>query len=146
MAGFVHLHVHTEYSLLDGMSRLKDLAARTRELGMDALAVTDHGAMYAAVEFDKVARQHDLKPIIGCEVYVAPRSRISKEPKVDAKAHHLILLVQNEAGYKNLLRLVSAAYLEGFYYKPRVDKELLSQYHEGLIASSACKSGEIPRR
>jgi len=145
MSSFVHLHVHSEYSLLDGMARLEPLAARVRELGMDSLAVTDHGVMYGAIELCKAAAHHEIKPIIGCEVYVAPRSRLQKEPKLDTNPHHLVLLARNEEGYHNLIQLCTRAQLEGFYYKPRIDTELLSEHARGLIALSACKSGEIPR-
>ncbi len=145
MASFVHLHVHSEYSLLDGAIRLQDLARRTRELGMSAVAVTDHGALYGAVQFYKACRAQGVKAIIGCEVYVAPGSRQDRRPKVDDKNYHLVLLAENETGYRNLLALVSAAHLTGFYYKPRVDKALLAEHSEGLIALSGCISGEVPR-
>ena len=145
MPSFVHLHVHSQYSLLDGLARLGPLAARTRELGMDALAVTDHGAMYAAVEFCRVAEQHDIKPIIGCEVYVAPRGRHQRDPKLDTSPYHLVLLARDEEGYQNLIQLCTRAHLEGFYYRPRVDAELLVAYSRGLTALTACESGEIPR-
>ena len=143
---FVHLHLHTEYSLLDGACRLKELPARALELGQDTVAVTDHGVMYAVIELYKLCKKAGVKLIVGCEVYVAPRSRFQKEFKVDSSSYHLVLLCQNETGYKNLCKLVSLASVEGFYGKPRVDLELLRQYHEGLIALSACLSGEIPRR
>jgi len=145
MPEFVHLHVHSEYSLLDGLSRLNDLCRRTQEMGSPALALTDHGVMYGAVEFAHAAEEYDVKPIIGCEVYVAPRRMYQKEPKLDTSPNHLILLAENQTGYRNLMKLVSKAHLEGYYYKPRVDKPLLAKYAEGLIASSACVSGEIPR-
>ena len=145
MGDFVHLHVHSEFSLLDGMSRLEDLVVRARELGMDAIAITDHGAMYAAVEFCKIAKQHGIKPIIGCEMYVAPRGMKMREGKLDSRAYHLILLARDEVGYRNLLFLTTQAHLEGFYYKPRIDKALLAQHSAGLIGLSACGSGEIPR-
>ena len=145
MAGFTHLHVHTEYSLLDGMCRLEELVPRARELGMEALAITDHGAMYGALEFYRIAQRHGIKPIIGCEVYVAPDSRQSRSPRAQSQPFHLVLLARNETGYKNLIQLTTRAHLEGFYYKPRVDKELLRQLSAGLIALSACGSGEIPR-
>ncbi|MGB9662198.1 MAG: DNA polymerase III subunit alpha [Moorellaceae bacterium] len=141
---FVHLHVHSEYSLLDGAGRIEELVAAAAQMGMPALALTDHGVMYGAVDFYKTAKAYGLKPIIGCEVYVAPRSRLDKEPRQDDFQYHLVLLVENETGYRNLNALVSAAYLEGFYYKPRVDRELLARYHEGLIALSACLAGEVP--
>lgn len=142
---FVHLHVHTEYSLLDGSSRISDLIGRAKELGMPAIAMTDHGCMYGTIEFYKQARKQGVKPIIGCEVYVAPRSRFDKTPGGDGEAYyHLVLLAENETGYRNLIQLVSRGYTEGFYYKPRVDRELLRQYKEGLIALSACLAGEVP--
>jgi len=142
---FVHLHVHSEYSLLDGASRLKDLVRTAAELGMTSLAITDHGVMYGVIDFYRLAKQHGIHPVLGCEVYVAPRSRFDRSPHVDDSPHHLLLLAENEKGYKNLVALVSAAYLEGFYYKPRVDKDLLAAHSEGLIAMSACLAGEIPK-
>ncbi|MCL4534199.1 MAG: DNA polymerase III subunit alpha [Bacteroidetes bacterium] len=141
---FVHLHVHTEYSLLDGLARVPALVRRAKGMGMPALAVTDHGAMYAGIEFYKEAKDAGLRPIVGCEVYVAPGARQDRN-KGDGGAYHLVLLAADERGYRNLMRLVTAAHLEGFYYKPRVDHELLAEYHEGLIALSACPSGEIGR-
>ena len=141
---FVHLHVHSEYSLLDGAARLKDLVKSAAALGMSSLALTDHGVMYGVVEFYKLCREHGVRPILGCEVYVATRGRLDKTPHVDSSQHHLLLLAENEAGYRNLLKLVSAAHLEGFYYKPRVDQELLAEHSQGLIAMSACLAGEIP--
>ena len=142
---FVHLHVHTEYSLLDGSSRISDLIARTKELGMNAIAITDHGNMYGAVTFYKEAKKAGIKPIIGCEVYVAPRARQEKFEVDHTRYYHLILLAENETGYRNLVKLVSLANTEGMYYRPRVDKELLRRYHEGIICLSACIAGEIPR-
>jgi DNA polymerase-3 subunit alpha len=141
---FSHLHVHTEYSLLDGMCRIKQLVERARELGMASLAITDHGAMYGAIQFYLEAREAGIKPIIGCEVYVAPNSRFGREP-ADKNHHHLVLLAKNQTGYHNLIQLTTKANLEGFYYRPRVDKELLEKYHEGLIGLSACLGGEIPK-
>jgi len=141
---FVHLHVHTEYSLLDGMCRIPQLIARTKELGMNSLAITDHGAMYGAIDFYVAAKEAGIKPIIGCEVYVAETDCHSREPAYK-NPYHLTLLVKNEKGYRNLLQLVTKSYLEGFYYKPRVDKELLKLYHEGLIALSGCAHGELAR-
>jgi len=141
---FVHLHVHSEYSLLDGAARLENLVTRAKELGMDALALTDHGVMYGVVEFYKLARKYGIKPIIGCEVYLARRGRFDREANKDDSPYHLVLLAENATGYKNLMALVSKAYIEGFYYKPRVDKELLREYNQGLIAMSACLAGEIP--
>ncbi len=145
MKNFVHLHNHTEYSLLDGASRISDLIEQTKSLGMDALAITDHGTMYGVIDFYKEAIKRGIKPIIGCEVYVAPRSRFERSTADGLKYFHLILLAENNEGYKNLVKLVSFAATEGFYYKPRVDKELLKKYHGGLIALSACIEGEIPK-
>lgn len=142
---FVNLHVHTEYSLLDGACRIKELIQRTKELGQTAVAITDHGNMYGAVEFWNEAKKHGIKPIIGCEVYVAPRTRFDKEPKLDTSPYHLLLLCENNEGYRNLVKLVSLAGIEGFYHKPRVDIELLKKYSSGLICLSACLAGEIPR-
>ena len=141
---FTHLHVHTEYSLLDGMCRIPRLVARARELGMDSLAITDHGVMYGAIEFYLAAIEAGVKPVIGCEVYLAPNSHFSRDVS-DKNKYHLILLARNRTGYRNLIQLTTKAHLEGFYYKPRVDKELLEQHHQGLIALSACTSGEVPR-
>ena len=141
---FVHLHVHTQYSLLDGMIRLDDLFKKAREYKMPAIAITDHGNMFGAIDFYQHAYKHGIKPIIGCELYVAPQSRFDKTPSSAGEStRHLIVLVKNMQGYKNLMKLTSAAYLEGFYYRPRVDKELLKECHEGLIASSACLHSEI---
>ena len=141
---FSHLHVHTEYSLLDGTCRIPQLVARARELGMDSLAITDHGVMYGAIEFYLAAKKAGIKPIIGSEVYVAQNSRFGRDPS-DKDKYHLVLLAKNDIGYRNLIQLTTKAHLEGFYYRPRVDKELLEQYHEGLIALSACLGGEVPR-
>lgn len=141
---FVHLHNHTCYSLLDGACKIPDLIARARELGMGALAITDHGVMYGIMEFYKEAKKQGIKPIIGCEVYVAPRSYRDKAVGMDDSPSHLVLLAKDQQGYQNLIKLVSIAWLEGFYYKPRVDKELLRKYSKGLIALSACLAGEIP--
>lgn len=146
MSGFVHLHLHSEYSLLDGACRIKQIVAHAKELGQNAVAVTDHGCMYSAVEFYNEAVEQGIKPIIGCEVYVAPRTRFDKIPGQDNKPYHLILLCKNNTGYQNLIKLVSYGYTEGFYNKPRVDIELLEKYHEGLIALSGCLAGEIPRK
>lgn len=143
MAEFVHLHVHSEYSLLDGMSRIKDLPVRAKELGMKAIALTDHGVMYGAVDFYKECKKNDIKPIIGCEVYVAPRSRFNKEANLDNAYNHLILLAKNKTGYQNLSKLVSLSFVEGFYYKPRIDLEILEKYSEGLICLSACLAGSL---
>lgn len=141
---FVHLHVHSHYSLLDGLSKIDDLVAYAKELGMEAIALTDHGNIYGAVEFFKKATKAGIKPIIGCELYVARESRFSKDPKADNLRYHLTMLAKNEAGYKNLTKLVSKAHLEGFYYKPRIDRELLESHHDGLVCLSGCFQGEIP--
>ncbi|NMC27143.1 MAG: DNA polymerase III subunit alpha, partial [Syntrophomonadaceae bacterium] len=143
--GFVHLHNHSEYSLLDGACRIKDLVSRAVEMGMPAIAVTDHGVLYGVMDFYREAKKHGIKPIIGCEVYVAQRSRFDKENRLDDNSYHLTLLCKNMTGYRNLVELVSRSFLEGFYYKPRIDQELLEQYHEGLIALSGCVAGEIPQ-
>ena len=142
---FAHLHVHTEYSLLDGASRIKELVRRTKELGMDAVAMTDHGVMYGAVRFYKEAKAQGVHPIIGCEVYLAPGMRQERTEVDGTRYYHLILLAENETGYRNLVELISLANTEGYYYKPRIDKELLRKYHEGIIALSACVAGEIPQ-
>jgi DNA polymerase-3 subunit alpha len=141
---FTHLHVHTEYSLLDGLCRISQLIARAKELGMTSLAITDHGSMHGVIEFYVAAKEAGIKPIIGCETYVAETSRQNRNAN-DKTPHHLVLLAKNQQGYHNLIQLITKAHLEGFYYKPRVDKELLEQYHEGLIALSACAHGELPR-
>ena len=143
--GFVHLHVHSEYSLLDGACRLNGLLERVKALGQTSVAVTDHGVMYGIVEFYEAAVAAGIHPILGCEVYVAPRTRFDKEHGIDGESGHLVLLCENQTGYQNLLKLVSAAWTEGFYSRPRVDRDLLEQYHEGLIALSACLAGDIPR-
>lgn len=142
---FVHLHVHTEYSLLDGVCRLGRLCAVAKERGQNAIAITDHGNLFGAVDFYKAAKKEGIKPIIGCEVYVAARSRFDKVHGVDSDRHHLILLCKNETGYKNLTKMVSKAWVDGFYTKPRIDRELIEQYHEGLVCLSACLAGEIPK-
>ncbi len=141
---FTHLHVHTEYSLLDGMCRIPQLVSRARELDMDSLAITDHGVLYGIIEFYRAAREAGIKPIIGCEIYIAPGSRFGRTP-ADKNNYHLILLARNQAGYQNLIQLITKAHLEGFYYKPRIDRELLEQHHEGLIALTSCIGGEIPQ-
>jgi DNA polymerase III subunit alpha len=141
---FVHLHNHSEYSLLDGACRISALVDRAAQLGMPAVALTDHGVMYGAVEFYQKCKDKGIKPIIGCEVYVAPRGRANRDPRKDNAYYHLVLLAKDNTGYRNLLKLVSRGFLEGFYYKPRVDKELLTEYSEGLVALSACLGGEIP--
>ena len=145
MREFVHLHLHSQYSLLDGAIRFDDLFPLARTYGMKSLALTDHGNMFGAIEFYQGAITYGIKPIVGCEIYVAPESRLKKEPgKSKDLSYHLVLLAKNHKGYANLIRLVSLAHLEGFYYKPRVDKELLEQHNEGLIALSGCLKGEIP--
>lgn len=144
MQDFVHLHTHTEYSLLDGAARVKELVEKAVDYGMPALAITDHGVLYGVVDFYKQAVRAGIKPIIGCEVYAARRHRMDKVPHVDDSQYHLVLLCENETGYRNLMQLVSRAFLEGFYYKPRVDRELLQEYSQGLIALSGCMAGEIP--
>ena len=145
MARFVHLHSHTQYSLLDGLSKIPELVKRVKELGMEAIAITDHGTLYGALEFYKECKLAGIKPIIGVETYVAKRRHTDKEAKIDAEPYHLTLLAKNYQGYLNLMKLVTIANVDGFYYRPRVDKELLKQYHEGLIALSACPSGEFIR-
>ena len=143
---FTHLHVHTEYSLLDGSSKIEELVARAKELGMDSLAITDHGVMYGAVAFYKAAKAAGIKPILGSEVYVSPGSRFDREPGGGQdRYYHLVLLAENDTGYHNLMKIVSKGFVDGFYYKPRVDYEILEQYHEGIIALSACLAGEVPR-
>ena len=144
---FTHLHVHTEYSLLDGSAKIKELVERVKELEMDSIAITDHGAMYGAIEFYKAAKEVGIKPIIGCEVYVAPRgrTRFQKVHEFDAAFSHLVLLCRNEEGYRNLSYMVSQAFLEGFYIKPRIDMDLLREHCGGLIACSACLGGEVPK-
>lgn len=143
---FTHLHVHTEYSLLDGSSKIKEITKRAAELGMDSLAITDHGVMYGVIDFYKAAREAGIKPVLGCEVYVAPGSRFDKEAGTgEDKYNHLVLLAENNTGYQNLMKIVSRGFTEGFYYKPRVDKELLREFHEGIIATSACLAGEVQR-
>ena len=145
MSNFVHLHVHTEYSLLDGACKISELLDKAVELGQKAIAITDHGVMYGAVDFYKKAKKKGIKPIIGCEVYVAPRTRFDKVHGMDSSPYHLVLLCKNKIGYQNLIKLVSQGFTDGFYSKPRIDFELLKEHHEGLIALSACLAGEIPR-
>ena len=143
---FTHLHVHTEYSLLDGSCKIKELAARAKELGMDSMAITDHGVMYGVIDFYRAAREVGIKPIIGCEVYVAPGSRFDREnTNSEDRYYHLVLLAENDTGYHNLMKIVSKGFVDGFYYKPRVDYEVLETYHEGIIALSACLAGEVQR-
>ena len=143
---FVHLHVHTEYSLLDGSNKIKEYVARVKELGMDSAAITDHGVMYGVIDFYRAAREAGIKPILGCEVYVAPHSRFDRELSGgEDRYYHLVLLAENNTGYANLMKIVSRGFTEGYYYRPRVDMEVLNQYHEGIIALSACLAGEVQR-
>ena len=143
---FTHLHVHTEYSLLDGSSKIGELAARAKELGMDSMAITDHGVMYGVIDFYLAARAAGIKPIIGCEVYVSPGSRFDRETvHGEDRYYHLVLLAENNTGYQNLMKIVSKGFVDGFYYKPRIDEEVMREYHEGIIALSACLAGEVPR-
>src|SRR3954467_13264684 len=146
-ADFVHLHLHTEYSLLDAACRLDKLVEKAHALKFPAMAMTDHGVLFGAIDFYQAAREKGIKPIIGCEVYVAPGSRLEKKASSGGRDvyHHLVLLAKDEVGYKNLIKLVSSAHLEGYYYKPRIDKEILAQHHEGLIALSGCIASEIPQ-
>ena len=142
---FTHLHVHTEYSLLDGACRISRIARAAREKGMTSLAITDHGVMYGVIDFYRACKKENIKPVIGCEVYVAPHSRFDKTTSYE-KYYHMVLLCENNIGYQNLIKLVSKGFTEGFYSKPRIDDELLNEYHEGLICLSACLAGEIPQR
>lgn len=141
---FTHLHVHTEYSLLDGLSKITELVARCKEKGMDSIALTDHGVMYGVVPFYLECKKAGIKPIIGVEAYMAHRSRFDKQPKIDADQYHIVLLAKNNVGYKNLMNLVTVGHLEGFYYKPRIDMEVIKENSEGLICLTACLEGEIP--
>ncbi len=143
---FVHLHVHSEYSLLDGACKIKKLVTRVKEAGQTAVAITDHGAMYGVIDFWRECKAQGIHPVIGCEVYVAPRSRFDKTPELDREYYHMVLLCKNNTGYNNLMKLVSMGYTDGFYVKPRIDNELLEKYHDGLICLSACLAGEIPRK
>lgn len=145
MSKFAHLHTHSHYSLLDGMTKIPDMVKQAKAYGMGAIALTDHGVMYGAIEFYRECKKHDIKPIIGCEVYVANRSRLQKEPRVDNKRYHLTLLAKDNVGYQNLIKLTTAAHLEGYYYKPRVDKELLREHAEGIICLSGCPASELGR-
>ena len=142
---FTHLHVHTEYSLLDGSAKISELVKRAKELGMESLAITDHGAMFGVIDFYKACKDEGIKPIIGCEVYVAPKSRFDKSSRESVSYYHLVLLAENMEGYQNLIKLVSLGYTEGFYYKPRVDEEILRKYHSGIIATSACLAGPVAK-
>ena len=142
---FTHLHLHTEYSLLDGACRISQLVERVKALGQSAAAITDHGVMYGVIDFYRACKAAGIKPVIGCEVYVAPRTRFDRVHELDKSARHLVLLCRNETGYRNLSYMVSKAFTEGFYIKPRVDMDLLWEHSEGLIALSACLAGEIGR-
>ena len=141
---FTHLHVHTEFSMLDGLGRLAPLVNKAKELGMDSLAITDHGGMYGVIDFYRLAKDAGVKPIIGCEMYVASGSRFAKNPN-DKSPYHMTVLAQDARGYQNLVKLVTRSHIEGFYYKPRIDRELLEKHHEGLIILSGCPSGEVPK-
>ncbi len=140
---FTHLHVHTEYSLLDGAARIDKLVSRAAELGMDSIAITDHGAMFGVVDFYRAAKKAGIKPIIGCEVYTAARTRFDKDPEKDKFSGHLVLLAESDEGYRNLIKIVSRGYTEGFYYRPRIDNDVLRQYSKGIIATSACLAGRV---
>ena len=143
---FAHLHVHTEYSLLDGSNKIKEYVKRVKELGMESAAITDHGVMYGVIDFYKAAKDAGIKPILGCEVYVAPNSRFDKElTGGEDRYYHLVLLAENNIGYENLTKIVSRGHTEGYYYRPRVDMEILREFHEGIIALSACLAGEVQR-
>ena len=143
---FTHLHLHTEYSLLDGACRIEQLLDRAKEMGQTSVAITDHGVMYGVIDFYRAARAEGIKPILGCEVYVAPNSRFDKElTGGEDRYYHLVLLAENNTGYANLVKIVSKGFTEGYYYKPRVDMEVLNRYHEGIIALSACLAGEVQR-
>ncbi len=143
---FTHLHTHTEYSLLDGSNKIKEYVARVKELGMNSAAITDHGVMYGVIDFYKTCKENEINPILGCEVYVAPNSRFDREIGAgEDRYYHLVLLAENDKGYANLMKIVSKGFVDGYYYKPRVDKEVLTEYHEGIIALSACLAGEVAR-
>jgi DNA polymerase-3 subunit alpha len=141
---FTHLHLHTEYSLLDGLTRISPLMERVKELGQEAVAMTDHGAMYGAIDFYREARSHGIKPILGVEGYVAPGSRLTRDVG-DKQPYHLTMLARNKTGYRNLLKLVTSSHLEGYYYRPRMDRELMAEHGEGIIVLSGCPSGELHR-
>jgi DNA polymerase-3 subunit alpha len=145
MSDFVHLHVHSDFSLLDGLAKVKDLTRAAAEMGMPALALTDHGVMFGTLHFYHSARKVGIKPIVGCEIYISPRGMAEKDGKQDARSAHLLLLAEDQAGYHNLMQIATAAQLVGFYYKPRVDRAFLAEHAAGLIALSACGSGEVPR-
>ena len=143
---FTHLHVHTEYSLLDGAARIPDLVAHAKELGMESLAITDHGAMFGVIDFYKECKKAGIKPIIGCEVYTAARKMTDKDPNKDKHQGHLVLLAKDNDGYRNLIKIVSAGYITGYYYKPRIDKDVLREHSEGIIALSACLAGNVQHK
>ncbi|MBK5093570.1 MAG: PHP domain-containing protein, partial [Actinobacteria bacterium] len=143
---FTHLHLHTEYSILDGACRIDAALGAAKEMGMDSLAITDHGVMYGALEFYQKAVDLEIRPILGSEVYIAPGGRLKKDTGLDEQPYHLVLIALNNAGYQNLMRIVTRGFTEGFYYRPRVDKEVLADHSEGLVALSACLKGEIPKR
>ena len=143
---FTHLHVHTEYSLLDGAGKIKDLVSRAKELGMDSLAITDHGVMYGVVDFWKECKKQGIHPVIGCEVYTAARTMEDRDPNKDKQHGHLILLAENNEGYKNLIKIVSMGFTKGFYYKPRIDRNVLRKHSKGIIALSACLAGKVQSR
>ena len=142
---FVHLHVHTEFSLLDGQSKIKSLVARAQELGMPALGITDHGVMFGVMDFYRACVDAGIKPVVGMEGYLAPRRMQDRDPRLDRSPYHMLLLAKNMTGYQNLLKMASAAQLEGYYYRPRIDKELMAAHAEGIIATSGCLAAEIPR-
>src|SRR3989338_466223 len=146
MANFTHLHLHSHYSLLDGAGKIEDILARIKNLGMTSVALTDHGAMYGIIDFYEKAHKAGIKPILGVEGYVAPRSRFDKTPHIDNKPYHIILLAESFSGYQNLLKIVSEAHLNGYYYKPRIDKEFLRAHSPCIIATSACQNGEIAKK
>lgn len=143
---FTHLHVHTKYSLLDGAARIKDVVARAKELGMTSLAITDHGVMFGVIDFYRECNKQGIKPVIGCEVYTAARTLFDKDSEKDKHMGHLVLLAKDNQGYKNLMKIVSEGYRHGFYYKPRIDKNVLRKYSGGLIALSACLAGDVQNR
>ena len=143
---FVHLHVHTEYSLLDGACRIKELVKAAHDLGMQSIAITDHGVMYGVIDFYEECKREGVKPILGCEVYTSARTRFDKVSSIDSNYGHLLLLAKNNVGYHNLMKIVSKAFTEGYYYKPRVDMDLLREYSEGIICASACLGGDIPQK
>ena len=142
---FAHLHLHTEYSLLDGAAKIEKVLDRAKELGQTAVAITDHGSMCGVIDFYRYAKSIGIKPVIGCEVYTAARTLYDKSPEYDSGYGHLVLLAKNNTGYNNLMKIVSKSYVDGFYYKPRVDMKLLSEYSEGIIALSACLAGDVPK-